>query len=51
MADKAKIMCGVGCGVCLLVLTLILVLASIGTVEPIEYGMKYNSISKKVDTS
>jgi hypothetical protein len=28
---------------------LIIVLISIGTVEPIEYGIVYNAISKKVD--
>ena len=51
MASRTKIMCGVGCGVCVLVTILIFVLISIGTVEPIEYGIKYNAITKKVDTS
>jgi len=49
MAGREKIMCGVGCGVCLLVTILIFVLVSIGTVEPIEYGIKYNAITKSVD--
>lgn len=34
---------------CLTLLGLILFLVSIATIEPIEYGIKYNSISKKVD--
>ena len=51
MADRQKIICGVGCGVCVLITTLIFILCSIGTVEPIEYGIKYNAISKKIDVS
>jgi len=51
MANRNKIMMGVGCGVCVLVTILIFVLISIGTVEPIEYGIKYNAITKKVDTT
>lgn len=51
MADRNKILCGVGCGVCVLITTLIFVLTSIGTVEPIEYGIKYNAITKKIDDS
>lgn len=40
-----------GCGVCVLITTLIFVLCSIGTVEPIEYGIKYNAVTKKIDPS
>ena len=39
-----------GCSICLLLVALILVLVSIGTVEPIEYGIAYNAITKRVDT-
>jgi len=49
MANRGAIVGLVGCGVCILITVLIFVLVSIGTVEPIEYGIKYNSITKKVD--
>ena len=49
MAEKGQIVCCVGCGICILVTVLIIVLVSVGTVEPIEYGIKYNAISKQVD--
>lgn len=42
-------LCGIGCGICCLLVLLIVLLASIGTVEPIEYGIVYNSITKQVD--
>jgi len=42
-----KMLCGIGCGICILLVGLILVLVSIGTIEPIEYGIEYNSITKK----
>ena len=40
---------GIGCCCCLTLVGIILALVSIKTVEPIEYGIKYNSISKTVD--
>lgn len=46
---NTKVLCGIGCGICLLLITLILVLVSIGTIEPIEYGIEYNSITKKTN--
>lgn len=45
--DAPKI--GIGCCCCLTIVGIILTLVSIKTVEPIEYGIKYNSISKTVD--
>lgn len=45
-----KLLCAVGCGVCALLVILIVILISVGTVEPIEYGIKYNSITKTVNT-
>lgn len=48
MANSGTIICGVACGICLLLTGLIVLLVSIGTVEPIEYAIEYNSISKKV---
>jgi hypothetical protein len=47
---SSKILCGIGCGVCCLLTILIFVLVSVGTVEPIEYGIVYNSITKTVNT-
>jgi hypothetical protein len=44
-----KIICAIVCGIISLIVILVLVLVSIGTVEPIEYGIVYNSITKKVD--
>ena len=49
--NKGTIICAVGCGVCVTVTLLIGILISVGTVEPIEYGIKYNALTKKVDTS
>jgi uncharacterized membrane protein len=48
MANE-KLICGVVCGICWLLIVLIILLASIGTVEPIEYGIIYNAVTKKVD--
>ena len=50
MANE-KLICGVVCGICWLLIVLIVLLVSIGTVEPIEYGIVYNAITKKVDTA
>jgi uncharacterized membrane protein len=48
MSNKA--ICCFICTIILLIVTLILVLCSIGTVEPIEYGIVYNAITKTVNT-
>ena len=40
---------GVCCCCCLTLVTLIIVLISVGTVEPIEYALKYNSVSKATE--
>jgi len=48
MANE-KLICGVVCGICWLLIVLIVLLVSIGTVEPIEYGIIYNALTKKVD--
>lgn len=45
-----KVILGVACGICWLLVVLIIVLLSIGTVEPIEYGIIYNAITKTVST-
>ena len=37
------------CAVCVTLVVLIVLIVSIGTVEPIEYAVKYNSISKSID--
>jgi len=44
-----KTACAIGCAICWLIVVLIILLVSIGTVEPIQYGIVYNSITKKVD--
>lgn len=44
-----RILCGIGCGVCGLLTLLLIVIFSVGTVEPIEYGIVYNSITKSVN--
>lgn len=46
---SGNVICAVGCSICVLLTALILVLISIGTVEPVEYGLSYNSISKTTD--
>lgn len=45
----SNLACKIGCSICLLIVGLILFLVSIGTVEPIEYAIVYNSITKRVD--
>ena len=50
MATQSQICC-IGCGICGVLIGLIIVLVSIATIEPIEYGLVYNSISKKVDAN
>ena len=43
------------CGCCCSILSIVLVVAGIAycasTVEPIAYGLKYNTLSKNIDTS
>jgi hypothetical protein len=41
--------CKICCVICIAVTALVIILMSIGTVEPIEFGIKYNSLSKKTD--
>ena len=42
--------CVAATSICVLLVILIFMLISIGTVEPIEFGIIYNAITKKVDT-
>lgn len=37
------------CCMCSLVCLLIILLTSVATVEPVEYGIKYNSLTKNID--
>jgi len=46
-----KVVCGVCTGVVLLVLGIIVLAFSAGTVEPIAYGIKYNKFSKNVESN
>jgi regulator of protease activity HflC (stomatin/prohibitin superfamily) len=48
MAD-GRVICGICCTICLLLTGLIVLLVSIGTVEPIDYAIEYNSITKKTN--
>lgn len=47
---NSSVICCIGCGICALLVTLVVLLLSIGTVEPIEFGIVYNSITKSVKT-
>jgi hypothetical protein len=49
MDNKAACFCCVA--VTLIVITIIGLFVSAGTVEPIAYGLKYNQISKNVDAT
>lgn len=46
---NTQAVCLVACGICWLLVALFLMLMSIGTVEPIEYGIVYNAITKSVN--
>ena len=48
MANNQAV-CLIACGICWLLVALIVMLMSIGTVEPIEYGIVYNAITKSVN--
>ena len=50
MADN-RVICAVGISICVAITLLICLLVSIGTVEPIEYGIVYNALSKTVDSN
>ena len=47
---SSKVVCCTITTICVSLVVLIFLLISIGTVEPIEYGISYNSITKRVDT-
>lgn len=48
MANE-RLICGLVCGICWLLVILFVLLLSIGTVEPIEYGILYNAVTKTVN--
>lgn len=48
MAESTTLCC-IGCSICAAITCLIILLISIGTVEPIEYAVKYNAITKNID--
>ena len=37
-----------GCSACCLIFIIILIATSFGVIEPTEWGLKYNKISKKI---
>ena len=49
MDQEAKEKCMTFCGGCCLFFLVIVLAFSWGTVEPTEWGLKYNSISKDID--
>jgi hypothetical protein len=44
-----KVSGGVACVMCILVLVMIIVIGGAGTIEPVEYGIVYNKLSKQID--
>jgi hypothetical protein len=40
---------GIGCCLCIFLIGLIMLLVSIATVEPIEYAIEYNSLTKSTN--
>lgn len=49
MDREEKIKFGVGCAGCLVFIGLILFAISWDSVEPTEWGLKYNSLTKSID--
>ena len=49
--DNPKLICGLVTSVVALALTIGLIVWSAGTVEPIQFALKYNTLSKTVDNS
>ena len=49
--EVSKTQCYTCCGITVLVVMIGLLIWSADTVEPIEYGLKYNTLSKNIDTS
>ena len=41
--------CALYCVLCVFITIIIIISICVDTVEPIEYGIKYNTISKKID--
>ena len=50
-SDNPKACCGIVTGVVAIVLIIGAVAYCAGTIEPIAYGLKYNTISKNIDPS
>lgn len=50
-SDNPKLACGCISTVVLVIVGLVILLFSAGTVEPIAYGIKYNKFSKNVESA
>ena len=50
-SNNPKALCGCCCVVASLIVGIIGLVWCAGTVEPIQYGLKYNTISKNIDSS
>lgn len=49
--DNPKLCIGICCSAVTIVLGIVVVAFCAGTVEPIQYGLKYNTLSKNIDSS
>jgi hypothetical protein len=48
-SDNFKRLCGFACFICCFIIILITMMVCVDTIEPIEYGVKYNSVSRTID--
>ena len=48
MGDSEKLACCLGCACCCVVVFVIAAMISFSTIEPLEWGLKYSSLSKTV---
>lgn len=51
LAGMGQAGCGLGCGLCCLIVCGIAALMSLGTIEPLTVGISYNSFNKAADTN
>jgi len=48
-SDNCKRLCGFGCCICIFITILITMMVCVDTIEPIEYGIKYNKVARTID--
>jgi hypothetical protein len=49
--DEDKFKKILGCSACCLIFIIILIATSFGVIEPTEWGLKYNSLGKKITSN